>query len=83
MSDPAIEAAQRAMKEVHGNFYPSHDQILAVREALKPLRSRHRKVRTLNGDVCHHCWNSMGYYMQWPCPDALDIYSTEELEAMK
>ena len=82
MSDPTIEAAQRAM---HGWQTPlvKGTAIDAAREALKPLRSRHRKVRTLNGDVCHHCWNSMGYYMQWPCPDALDIYSTEELEAMK
>ncbi|MBV6360417.1 hypothetical protein R2325_16310 [Mycobacteroides chelonae] len=41
MSDPAVDAAQRAMKAVTGAaFKPNYDLIVAAREALKPIREK-------------------------------------------
>ncbi|WP_078278562.1 hypothetical protein [Mycobacteroides franklinii] len=55
MSDPAIEAAQRAWRQRHGlgGFNPSsgHDglgagYVAAAREALKPIREKIRELQT-------------------------------------
>lgn len=57
----------------------------AAREALKPLRDLHRpfdpsavRYATHGGNeiVCNHCLGPR----KWPCPTALYLYTTEELE---
>lgn len=85
MSDPAADAAQRAMGECIAACGDPGEQLGAVlndlsraaaREALLPLRELHRPV---DGDpggymkVCQHCDTA------WPCEDALSLYTTEEL----
>ena len=73
MTDPAVEAAQRAWDEL-GVLNPT----AAAREALKPIRERHIPTAIYQvGRVCAHDGH------RWPCADALDSYSTEELEAMR
>lgn len=91
MSDPAVVAAQRA-EEI--DPFPELDAAglgyvkrllteAAAREALKPIRDRHRPfdrpVRYMSKEterVCAHCLGPR----KWPCPDALDSYTTGELE---
>jgi hypothetical protein len=88
--DPAIEAAQRVWDEIEDNdatFDPVLDiecaeLVDAAREALAPIRERHRPYdRPIYGSaqterVCRHCLGPI----KWPCPDARDAYSSEELE---
>ena len=45
MSDPAIEAARRALVSTRGHGNSTVCEIEAAREALKPLRELHRKTR--------------------------------------
>ncbi|QWT30292.1 hypothetical protein OLP41_gp005 [Mycobacterium phage I3] len=74
MSDPAEEAAQRAMRKVHDYPRPNHDLIAAAREALKPIRELHYKVPDGRYPKCSTC------EYDWPCATAYLIYTTEELE---
>ncbi|QED11197.1 hypothetical protein SEA_LOLAVINCA_6 [Mycobacterium phage LolaVinca] len=74
MSDPAEEAAQRAMRKVHDHPRPNHDLIAAAREALKPIRELHQPRWKLSASICDHCRHS------WPCDTAKLIYTAEELE---
>lgn len=77
MSDPVVEAAQRA-----GGGVSSMCHLVAVgaaREALKPIRELHRPVGPQGRRCCHTCWDSMGDYMRWPCTTARHLYTTEEL----
>ncbi len=91
MSDPAFEAAQRVWDEIEendGSFDPVLDiecaeLVDAAREALAPIRARHRPYdRTVHYGsseterVCNYCLGPI----KWPCPDARDAYSSEELE---
>lgn len=76
MSDPAVDAATRVMT------YPSKTEIACAREALDPIRSRHRPYArpisygsTETERVCRYCLGPI----KWPCPDARDAYSSEEL----
>ncbi|AIM50483.1 hypothetical protein PBI_ZONIA_54 [Mycobacterium phage Zonia] len=84
MNDPAVEAAQRAMRKVHDYPRPNHDLITAAREALKPIRELHRPRWSncinaccsgedcrLRDRVCEHC------EVDWPCDTAKLIYTTE------
>lgn len=68
MADPAVEAALRAEPD---------DLIGAAREALKPIREKHRPVKQYahpdSGLDCLECRRC------WPCDTALDVYTTEEL----
>ena len=78
MSDPAVEAAQRAwLSRGVPTKFAIVDLADAAREALKPIRERHQQVCIYAvGRVCKHDGH------RWPCADALDAYSTEELNAM-
>jgi len=79
MSDPAVVAAQRAMKAVHDYPEPNYDLIVAAREALKSIRDRHKPARFIvcdTGPFCPIC------DVDWPCADARDSYSTKEIEVL-
>lgn len=86
-ADPAIAAAQRAWDEGgqgHGFQHATEADLMidAAREALAPLRARHRaaygfKLPRRKGDrpetFCETC------QVKWPCDDARDIYPEDEL----
>lgn len=84
MTDPAEEAVRRSRH--YGDEHSWEDKVsglAAAREALEPIRDRHRPfdrpVRYMSKEterVCAHCLGPR----KWPCPDALDSYTTEELE---
>lgn len=84
MNDPAIEAAQRAVAAVpNAADYTYGELVDTAREALKPIRDRHRPYdRPISYGspeterVCNYCLGPI----KWPCPDARDAYSNEELE---
>ncbi|QWS68176.1 hypothetical protein SEA_VANLEE_59 [Gordonia phage VanLee] len=80
MSDPAVAAAQRAKRPAWAFVDPpgAAEDIAerGAREALAPLRARHKRWDRFDGAVCEHC---EGGTKAWPCDDALDLYSTEEL----
>lgn len=76
MSDPAIEAAQRALVATRGHGNSTICEIAAAREALKPIRELHTpKAALFAGVACAECRN------EWPCDTAKLIYTTEELES--
>lgn len=75
MSDPAVEAAQRAASS---NCYTGRGLIeAAAREALKPIRELHYpregSVSAMYPDPLCNCGDD------WPCDTAPLIYATEEL----
>lgn len=80
-ADPAIAAAMKAMLSVESPTVRD-TAIAAAREALAPLRARHRaaygfKLPRRKGDrpepFCEAC------QVKWPCDDARDIYPEDEL----
>lgn len=80
-ADPAIVAAMKAMLSVESPTVRD-TAIAAAREALAPLRARHRaaygfKLPRRKGDrpetFCETC------QVKWPCDDARDIYPEDEL----
>ncbi|AEK07814.1 hypothetical protein FDI59_gp064 [Mycobacterium phage Yoshi] len=82
MSDPAVEAAQRAWREAshgrHGDL-PSSEKVSemlinAAREMTKPIRELHYKVPDGRYPKCSTC------EYDWPCATAYLIYATEELQ---
>lgn len=85
MSDPAIEAAQRAFAEYwpdQGAFefgYSNEGRfgIDAAREMAKPIRELHRVERGEyeNEKYCTACGN------RWPCDTAKLVFTTAELES--
>lgn len=87
--DPAVEAArkvwesQKSIPFAHDALWSTNSLIPAAREALKPIRERHRPfdrpVRYGSKEterVCIYCLGPK----KWPCLDALDAYPTAELE---
>ncbi|MEC4615819.1 hypothetical protein [Tsukamurella tyrosinosolvens] len=84
-TDPAVAAAKRAWPyrgAMCGD--PNGLALTAAREALAPIRARHRKVpanarRDDGTRVCAHCVDDRGIPELWPCADALDAYPPEEL----
>lgn len=73
MSDPAVEAAQRAMGKCHSYPTPNRDLIAAAREALAPIRKMHDD------------WKASYGFLPTEALQILDdlaelIYATEELE---
>ena len=82
MSDPAVEAAERALGhpipvKPLPEFAPySTVAITAAREMAKPIRDLHKPVQIAGTDltVCR-----AGCYDYWPCDTAKLIYTTEEL----
>lgn len=83
MTDPAVEAAERAWDSREpGVLKIGVHMEAAARQALAPLRKLHRPVRFGAGrKVCHHCWTSDGDYALWPCVTAPFIYREDELNA--
>ncbi|ABE67550.1 hypothetical protein PBI_PMC_49 [Mycobacterium phage PMC] len=85
MSDPAVEAAARAWE-----WYPVPKDIplvvrsvplAAAREALKPIRHKHRPVAYVNRQTCCvTCFDENGKPHLWPCETAKLIYTSEELQ---
>ena len=82
MSDPAVKAAEIATSsgEIDG-LTPLGIALRSARTALQPIRDRHRPFTRdyPGGDgrtVCNHCLGPR----DWPCPDALDAYTSEELQ---
>jgi len=87
LTDPAVEAAQRAWAVNRGA--PAFDPVtngywltIAAREALKPLRDLHRPFdRPVHWGaqetekVCNHCLGPV----KWPCTTAVYVYSESEL----
>jgi hypothetical protein len=72
MSDPAVEAAQRA-KRAYPNY--QHREVASAREALEPIRKLHQRIGgplTIS-DNCTSC-NCF-----WPCATAWLVYREEEL----
>jgi len=91
MSDPAVDAALRQLKEQFGTqwtptagedgrpFYTVRVRTEAAREALKPLRELHYSVRDCIGlRICPEC-TCRDSQVMWPCATARLIYTTEEL----
>lgn len=83
MSDPAIEAAQRALESHTGGVLQMAD---IAREALKPIRELHKPLFVeaqdatgTDAELCDVCRNERGYRVEWPCETAKLIYSAEEL----
>lgn len=86
MSDPAIEAAQRAWAEYReGPFVQemAEGYITAAREALKPIRELHTPFEVLKGGrkYCRGCSKRATLNIMWPCETAEKSYATEELES--
>ncbi|QDK01166.1 hypothetical protein I5J50_gp63 [Mycobacterium phage Purky] len=87
MSDPAVEAAQRAWGfESNWEFNDRTTggmSVAAAREMAKPIRNLHNrvfgfrlvpKIKTGNRELfCKHC------HVKWPCPTAKLVYTSEEL----
>ncbi|WP_074133291.1 hypothetical protein [Mycolicibacterium houstonense] len=85
MSDPAIEAAQRAVKLSDPTWaVDSRYGGIAAREMAKPIRELHKPIqigdsRGLYSAWCAECNGSDGHPSEWPCDTAKAVYSTEEL----
>lgn len=90
MTDPAIEAAQRAWDAVTFGE-PFDGFVAAAREALKPIRELHQtitdpiwwhKLHPDDPDEYTHCRCQVAAtgYQLWPCATAKLIYTTEELD---
>lgn len=79
MTDPAVDAAQRAYGVFIGEATERGFAIAAAREALKPIRELHRHGiwEPTGKPYCIHCRHRE---VEWPCPTARLIYTTEELE---
>ncbi|SDT83690.1 hypothetical protein SAMN04488548_12728 [Gordonia westfalica] len=84
MTDPAVDAAQRAC-EPHGVSHfvgPGRYALRGAREALAPLRELHRLDGCPERDDCtdpEHLTLCSGCYQEWPCRTAPLIYSSDEL----
>lgn len=86
MTDPALEAATRAMKATTGWHEPNYHLIVAAREAIKPIRELHAPHWSncinacCSGEQCKHrsrlCGGCDEY---WPCATARLVYAEEEL----
>lgn len=91
MSDPAVEAAQRAWASNEaldgidyspgeGGFWTPDAMEAAAREALKPIRELHVPVvhdDEHTSERWAECRECLGAH--WPCATAELIYTTEEL----
>lgn len=78
-TDPAVEAAQRALNTDRLRSDPIDAFTLAgAREALAPIRELHKPFV----DECHccrHCVECGAIGTGWPCDTARLIYTSEEL----
>ncbi|NMO00849.1 hypothetical protein HH308_06430 [Gordonia sp. TBRC 11910] len=93
MSDPAVEAAQRAWAGIVGSDTQAAELLAsspdsqiaflvkaAAREALAPIRALHHRLAQYPGDdVCSSCYTRIGFLATWPCDTAKLVYPSEEL----
>lgn len=70
MTDPAIEAAQRALAEIGTGMSRTFTAEVAAREMAKTVQELHRR----DGDYCWSCDHT-----SWPCETAKRVYPSEEL----
>lgn len=81
MSDPSIDAAQRAWDFSDWNTYTACSEgslaVAAAREMAKSVQELHRPVDNY-GDGLRHCHNCSTD--RWPCETAKRVYPSEELE---
>lgn len=84
MSNPVDEAVQRALDADPGaEGYGYGDMEEAARQALGPVRIKHRPLPYINRQrCCVSCWDAKGRPHLWPCPTAPLAFSTEELELL-
>ncbi|PVA17109.1 hypothetical protein DDJ46_17825 [Mycobacteroides abscessus] len=80
MSDPAVEAAQRAYSQERQDFarpglLPAMEA--AAREMAKSVQELHRPTGW--GGECVVCFDSEGRGIPWPCETAKRVYPSEEL----
>ncbi len=83
MTDPAVEAAQRAWEATASpgpngwTLNPYAVSKAAAREALAPIRALHRRCRdcVVKPAHCEDC----GPDRDWPCATAKLVYPSEEL----
>ena len=79
MTDPAVEAAQRAWDKNKARSF-SVQRVMAAREALAPLRELHQKTYMYFARgrddklMCGECGDA------WPCATAKLIYPDDELD---
>lgn len=74
MTDPAVEAAQRAVSWRDPNAF----EITAAREALEQIRELHQELTTQGRGPETECWwRAVQYVLEELAPL---IYTTEELE---
>lgn len=79
MSDPAVEAAHRALP-IFSSHSPHQSMIDAAREALAPLRAKHQKVQRPDGSYrCTSCRDAYGSHADWPTGTDRLLYAEEEL----
>lgn len=76
MSDPAVEAAQRAYAVNCADATVYDEAVTAAREMAKPIRTLHAPEydEDLESNQCYECSDD------WPCDTAKLVYTTEELE---
>ncbi|MGC7251477.1 hypothetical protein RBA00_20870, partial [Mycobacteroides abscessus subsp. massiliense] len=82
MSDPSIDAAQRAWDALPERFYATREQVMnaAAREMAKSVQEVHRPVAYINRQrCCLTCWDNNGKPHLWPCETAKRVYPSEEL----
>lgn len=77
MSDPAIQAANRAWNWEGPEAW--HCAVKAAREALAPLRAKHQKVPSVGGYRCTSCRDAYGVHAEWPTGTDRLIYPEDEL----
>lgn len=77
MTDPAVEAAQRAWEKNKIHSF-TVQRVNAAREALAPLRELHKEIVWYPGQsdktICSEC------KLFWPCATAKLIYPDDELD---
>lgn len=91
MSDPAIEATQRAWHANSDNDGGDPQlgfddrrvwdtAISAAHEMAKTVQELHRPVAYINRQrCCLTCWDNNGKPHLWPCETAKRVYPSEEL----
>ncbi|MBV6360419.1 hypothetical protein R2325_16320 [Mycobacteroides chelonae] len=81
MSDPAVEAAQRAWDALPERFYATREQVMeaAAREMAKSVQDLHVPfmVTSPDDEQWIECESCRGEY--WPCETAKRVYPSEEL----
>ncbi|BBZ81830.1 hypothetical protein MABM_17460 [Mycobacteroides abscessus] len=85
MSDPAIEAAQRALAfQPHPGYYLTGSALAtaAAREMAKSVQELHVPFEVYGAEArrfCAECSRLADLNIKWPCETAKRVYPSEEL----